>query len=133
MGEIQEILRRSSLPGLASVQVAGAQCFVAATLTGEHAQITNHQYAVLVHHVPITYLPSSTLSAVEHLQEKILHCNPALRGPILHVGWCGNDAAARQSKQKSFPGGFLPGCAVGEPCHPAPDLPGWHPAAHGTI
>ncbi|EAW25542.1 uncharacterized protein NFIA_043600 [Aspergillus fischeri NRRL 181] len=114
VNEIQGILSRSSLPGLASVQVAGAQvlrsgdldvpgaheeAWLRALPKGEHAQITNHQYAVLVHHVPITYLPSQ--SAVERLQEKILHCNPALRGPILHVGWCGNDAAARQSKQIS--------------------------------
>ncbi|KAK9594538.1 hypothetical protein V6Z93_004349 [Aspergillus fumigatus] len=66
---------------------------------GEHAYIINHQYAVLVHHVPITYLPS--LSAVEALREKILLRYPALCGPTLHVGWCGHDAAARQCKQKS--------------------------------
>ncbi|GFF93252.1 hypothetical protein IFM60648_10022, partial [Aspergillus lentulus] len=126
VGKIQEVLRRSSLPGLASVQVAGAQVLRSGDLDvythsasdrerllwnkeawlqelpkGKHAQITNHQYTVLIHHVPITFLPSSTLSAVEHLQEKTLHYNLALRGPILHVGWCGNDAAARQSKQKS--------------------------------
>ncbi|KAF4254782.1 hypothetical protein CNMCM8812_007889 [Aspergillus fumigatus] len=66
---------------------------------GEHAYIINHQYAVLVHHVPITYLPS--LSAVEALREKILLRYPALCGPTLHVGWCGHDAAARQCKRKS--------------------------------
>ena len=117
MDEIQEILRRSGLPSLASVQVAGAQvlhsgdldvythsasdrerllwneeAWLRALPKGEQAQITSHQDAVLVHHVPITFLPS--LSAVEALWEKILHCNPALRGPILHVGWCGKDAAA---------------------------------------